>query len=123
MKSLKLTIGLLFSVLTIVLFAVACDKSASDAGQQVGEEAQHHGDDHAHGDEHAQRKQNKAGEKEAGDIGTRHDPPISIAEVKDGHWMCDMGTVHYTRPEIGDDRCPLCGMRLTQKKADNEVAP
>jgi len=47
--------------------------------------------------------------------GARYDPPIDPAEVPDGAWMCDMGTVHYAAPHEG--KCPECGMKLTEKKA------
>jgi len=47
--------------------------------------------------------------------GTKHDPPIEPAQVPDGHWYCDMGTVHYSRPDKGDGKCPLCGMALKHK--------
>lgn len=127
MKSLQLTISLLFSLLLTVMFTVACDKSASDDGQAATEATQHHANEHAHDEhahgEHAHGADGAVDTLDADDIGTRHDPPISIAEVQDGHWMCDMGTVHYTRPELGDDRCPICGMRLTKKTADHEATP
>lgn len=44
--------------------------------------------------------------------GTKHDPPIALDKVPDGHWYCDMGTSHYSRAEKGDGKCPLCGMAL-----------
>ena len=48
--------------------------------------------------------------------GTKHDPPIQKDAVATGHWYCDMGTVHYTRPEKGDGKCSLCDMKLHEKK-------
>jgi predicted small lipoprotein YifL len=48
--------------------------------------------------------------------GTKHDPPVEKTAVKDGQWYCDMGTVHYSRHDEGDGRCPLCGMDLVEKK-------
>jgi len=48
--------------------------------------------------------------------GTRHEPPIQKDEVQAGHWYCDMGTVHYTRPDTGDGKCSLCDMKLHEKK-------
>ncbi len=44
--------------------------------------------------------------------GTKHDPPIALDKVPDGHWYCDMGTSHYSRATEGDGKCPLCGMAL-----------
>ncbi|MBW2456700.1 MAG: hypothetical protein JRI68_19445 [Deltaproteobacteria bacterium] len=48
--------------------------------------------------------------------GTKHEPPIQKDEVQAGHWYCDMGTVHYTRPDEGDGKCSLCDMKLHEKK-------
>lgn len=45
-----------------------------------------------------------------------HKPPIEKSAVPDGHWYCDMGTVHYSRAEKGDGKCPLCGMKLHHKE-------
>ena len=47
--------------------------------------------------------------------GTVHKPPIQKDAVPDGHYYCDMGTVHYSRADQGDGKCPLCKMNLTQK--------
>jgi hypothetical protein len=47
--------------------------------------------------------------------GTKHAPPIQKDEVPDGHWYCDMGTVHYSQPEQGNGTCPLCKMKLVKK--------
>jgi hypothetical protein len=47
--------------------------------------------------------------------GTRFDPPVMVARIPDGAWMCDMGTVHYAARSAGE--CPICGMDLTQKGA------
>lgn len=46
-------------------------------------------------------------------------PPVMAAQIPDGAWYCDMGTVHYARGEEGDGICPLCNMRLTHKAADS----
>jgi hypothetical protein len=48
--------------------------------------------------------------------GKKHEPPIEKDAVTAGHWYCDMGTVHYTRPAKGDGKCTLCGMKLHEKK-------
>jgi len=47
--------------------------------------------------------------------GTTFKPPIQVAQVPDGAWYCDMGTVEYARLEKGDGKCPVCGMFLKQK--------
>ena len=44
--------------------------------------------------------------------GMKHDPPIALDKVPDGHWYCDMGTAHYTQKTKGDGKCPLCSMDL-----------
>lgn len=49
--------------------------------------------------------------------GTKHDPPIKPEQVADNAWYCDMGTVHYSRTDKGDGKCPLCKMDLKQKTA------
>ena len=46
--------------------------------------------------------------------GSEFDPPIDVAEVPTGAWMCDMGTVHYARLEKGDGLCPVCNMQLIE---------
>lgn len=46
--------------------------------------------------------------------GQRYDPAVEKAEIPEGAWMCDMGTVHYAAPHAGE--CPVCGMKLVQKK-------
>lgn len=51
------------------------------------------------------------------EAGTRHDPALDIAEVPAGHWMCDMGSVHYSSAIEGNGECPVCGMKLTQRTA------
>ncbi len=48
--------------------------------------------------------------------GKKFDPPIQPEQLPEGGWYCDMGTVHYARGEKGDGKCPLCMMRLKQKK-------
>ena len=49
--------------------------------------------------------------------GTDFHPPIDPDQLPEGVWYCDMGTTHWAQPEKGDDECPLCGMRLTEKVA------
>lgn len=47
--------------------------------------------------------------------GSEFKPPIQIAEVPEGAWYCDMGTVHYAQSEAGDKTCKLCKMKLKHK--------
>lgn len=50
--------------------------------------------------------------------GSEFDPPIDPGRLPDEVWYCDMGTTHWAQPEKGDDECPLCGMRLTEKTGE-----
>ena len=47
--------------------------------------------------------------------GSRFEPAVEVAQIPDGAWMCDMGTVHYA--QLTEGSCPICGMVLTQKAA------
>lgn len=47
--------------------------------------------------------------------GTEFDPPVEVAQLPDGVWYCDMGTVHFATLAPGE--CPLCGMDLVHKDA------
>lgn len=49
--------------------------------------------------------------------GSEFDPPVQVAQLADGVWYCDMGTVHYARADEGDGTCTKCGMKLVQKVA------
>ena len=56
--------------------------------------------------------------------GTKFDPPVTTAQIPDGAWMCDMGSVHFAASEKGaEGTCPICGMPLSQKGAKVEAAP
>lgn len=46
--------------------------------------------------------------------GKRFEPAVSSAQIPEGAWYCDMGTVHYARMHEGDGECPVCGMALVQ---------
>jgi hypothetical protein len=48
--------------------------------------------------------------------GTEFDPPVEVAQLPEGVWYCDMGTVHYAALEPGE--CPLCGMTLVEHGPD-----
>jgi len=48
--------------------------------------------------------------------GSEFNPPVSPDRIPSGAWYCDMGTVHYARPDKGDGKCPLCHMNLKEKK-------
>jgi len=47
--------------------------------------------------------------------GTTFEPPVQPEQIPEGAWYCDMGTVHYARPDEGDGSCPVCGMKLVQR--------
>ena len=53
--------------------------------------------------------------------GTEFDPPVEVAQLPDGVWYCDMGTVHYASVEHGDGTCPLCGMDLVHHVAGEQM--
>ncbi len=48
--------------------------------------------------------------------GKEFDPPVEVAQLPEGAYYCDMGTVHYARMEEGDNTCALCHMKLTKKQ-------
>ena len=52
--------------------------------------------------------------------GIEFDPPIDPERLPEGVWFCDMGTTHWAQPEKGEDQCPVCGMRLTEKVAEED---
>lgn len=52
--------------------------------------------------------------------GTEFEPPVEVAQIPDGAWYCNMGTVHYARMDEGDGKCGVCGMNLTHKVAAAE---
>jgi YHS domain-containing protein len=45
--------------------------------------------------------------------GSRYAPPVEKAQIPEGAWICDMGTVHYA--SLSEGTCPLCNMRLTPR--------
>ncbi len=49
--------------------------------------------------------------------GSEFDPAVDIAQMPEGAYYCDMGTVHYARMDEGDGKCGLCGMKLKHKAA------
>ena len=57
---------------------------------------------------------------EVAEEGTEFSPPIDPERLPEGVWYCDMGTTHWAQPEKGDDECPICGMRLTEKVGGGE---
>lgn len=50
--------------------------------------------------------------------GTQHKPPVAKSEIPDGHYICDMGKVHYSRADEGNGECPICHMKLVQHKVE-----
>jgi hypothetical protein len=50
--------------------------------------------------------------------GGKIDPPVPTSKIPPGAWMCAMGKVHFAALEQGNGSCPLCGMKLTQKKSE-----
>ncbi|QDG50146.1 hypothetical protein FIV42_05175 [Persicimonas caeni] len=132
---------MLVVLLSLSLFAVACDKkeeaSAEGAEEAAAEKTEEKAAEEEAGEETAEKADEaKADEKEAeGDKvamvevpkeGKAFDPPVEKAQIPEGAWFCDMGTVHYARMEKGDGVCPECNMKLKQKaggeKAEGEKA-
>ena len=59
----------------------------------------------------------KKNESSGSEEGEKHNPPIKSADVPEGSWFCDMSdTAHFVRPVKGDGECPVCGMKLVEKK-------
>ncbi len=57
------------------------------------------------------------GKVEVSAEGTNFDPPVQKAQLPEGVWYCDMGTVHYARTVEGDKTCPRCKMKLVHNAA------
>ena len=49
--------------------------------------------------------------------GTKFEPALTLDQVPEGGWFCDMGTAHYAASEPGSGACPVCGMKLVQQAA------
>lgn len=47
--------------------------------------------------------------------GSRFNPPVRVTQLPPGTWYCDLGTVHYARPDQGDGQCPVCGLALSRR--------
>ncbi|MFW6053839.1 MAG: hypothetical protein ACOC9J_03410, partial [Persicimonas sp.] len=109
--------------------AVACEKQdaeepagAEETGEQAAEEAQEP-EQAGEADEQAEGDEPKADEATPVDVpedGKKFDPPVEKAQIPDGAWFCDMGTVHYAQMKEGDGTCPECGMKLKQMAAGGE---
>ena len=81
------------------------------------------GSEGAHGEEGA--KAEKAKKINADDVpkgGKKLEPPVPVASVPEGMWVCDMGTTHWVQHEKGEGECPVCGMILKQKGAREDKA-
>ena len=76
--------------------------------------------DQTHNDHvHTQKSQNQVKAKQELQLtpaGQKFEPPIKAENLPVGAYYCDMGTVHYARSEKGDNSCPICQMKLSQKK-------
>lgn len=99
--------------------AEAGEEAAPVEAEAAAEE--HTGHEHAEGDEHDHAHEAGSGEAalplvEVAAEGSRFDPAVEKAQVPAGNWICDMGTVHYAQPEVGDGTCPICNMQLVEHK-------
>ncbi len=48
--------------------------------------------------------------------GKKFDPAVKAEQLPAGAWYCNMGTAHWAQMKEGDKTCPICKMKLTQKK-------
>lgn len=117
------------SLITLCLFVglccVACKSNESaDATKNTPKSAivtadQTTTDQTHNGHVHTQAKQDKVKAKQGLQLtpeGQKFEPPIKAEALPIGAYYCDMGTVHYARSEKGDSSCPICQMKLSQKK-------
>ncbi len=52
--------------------------------------------------------------------GSRFDPAVTVSQIPDGAWMCDMNGVHYAALDQGDGKCPVCGMKLKKRSQQGD---
>lgn len=76
----------------------------------------------------AEKAPEAAGKVQVSAAGTNFDPPVQKAQIPDGAYYCDMGTVHFARMDKGDETCPRCKMKLhlmggAAPKAEGGEAP
>lgn len=95
------TVMSLVVVLSAVLFALGCDSKPAEPPAEAPK---------------AEAPAAKGGMALTAE-GQKFEPPIKPDALPDGAWYCDMGTVHYARSEKGDNTCPICKMKLTEKTA------
>lgn len=102
----KFSLALLFAL----AFAAGCDNAKTADGEAAPAEA---------------AAEQPVAEQQAALVevsveGTPFEPAVEKAQIPEGSWICDMGTVHYARSEQGDGTCPLCNMKLVQYGAAAE---
>lgn len=94
------------------------EEQAVEAAAAEAEEGNEAATGHEHGDGHHEHHQPSGdGEAELVEVaaaGSRFDPAVEKAQIPPGSWICDMGTVHYARPDAGDGKCPICNMNLVE---------
>ena len=119
---------IVFVTFGLMVFSVACEKSAdAEGGDQSTEKAAEKADEEAQPDEGESADEAKEAEKsdqeaEAGEKtamvevpadGKEFDPAVEKSRIPDGTWICDMGTVHWASTEKPEDgKCPVCGMMV-----------
>lgn len=126
---MKTTAKLFVALLMIFALAACENKAASGDSHSHGEDGHAHGEDghsHSHGedakakpaDTTAKAPTEELAKVEIAEAGAKLDPAIKPAQLPEGAWYCDMGTVHWAamkKPEGG--KCPECGMMLKQYNA------
>ena len=73
-----------------------------------------------HGSVELEETVGRAPKVEVPEEGVQFSPPIDPGRLPEGVWYCEMGTTHWAQPEKGDDECPICGMRLTEKTGHHQ---
>ena len=90
----------------------AVEPAPAETEQAAEAPAEH---EHGEGDDHEHPAAPGGAEfVEIAADGSRFDPAVEKPSIPGGTWICDMGTVHYARPDQGDGKCPICNMNLVQ---------
>jgi len=116
MKRLESSYCILLFALLVIGGCEAEGDKPDDHEHEEGEhrEEEHQEEGHAGGDEREAEEVSSTVDVPV--EGKEFEPPISVDEVPEEAWHCDMdGSVHYAAMKEGDGECPVCGMDLVQK--------
>jgi hypothetical protein len=111
-------------LLAVALVAVACDKpeESDEADEATAEAVEEEAADEEADEQADEEDEEELAMVEVADDGVEFDPPVQPEQIPDGAWYCDMGTVEYAAMQEGDGSCPVCGMKLKQKPANEATA-